>query len=177
MVCYLGLGANLGEPARQLAAAISALAATPGLLLHRLSSVYRTAPVGLTDHPDFLNMVIAVRTDMAPEVLLKITTAVEVQLVRVRSVADGPRTIDVDILLCGETVCQRPKLTIPHPRMHRRQFVLVPLCEIAPKLILPDGTPVAALSCPRDAGVVRLGPLASLVHKSQCSPEGSCDAR
>lgn len=177
MICYLGLGANLGRPACQMAEAISALAASPGLLLQRVSSVYRTSPVGLTDQPDFLNMVIAVRSQLAPEALLAATSAVETQLGRLRTVKNGPRSMDVDILLCGDIVCDRPELTIPHPRLRQRQFVLVPLCEIAPGLVLPGGTPSVQLSDPDDAGVVKIGPLAPLVRQSWGAGEVHGDVR
>jgi len=167
MQCFLGLGANIGEPLLQLASAIAALAAIPGIRVTRASSVYTTTPVGYSDQPDFLNMVIAVEAALHPERLLDVTQGIENRLGRVRAVANGPRTIDIDILLCDDIQTQIPELTLPHPRIRERQFVLVPLCQIAPDLLLPDGTPVARLRATEPEGVTCRGKLAELIRRSR----------
>lgn len=158
--CYLGLGSNIASPCRQLAAAVADIATSPGLTLLRVSPVYRTAPMGYTDQPDFFNIVVEVRCSHTPEALLQIFQDIERQQKRRRPFPNAPRTIDIDILLCEHSVRGRPELTIPHPRMHKRQFVLVPLHEIAPGLHLPDGTPVEAVVQPDCGEVTRIGPLA-----------------
>lgn len=127
---YLGLGANLGEPLRQLGRAIERLA--PVLEGLRTSSVYRTAPVGYVCQPDFLNLVCAGRTALDPWQLLEQILRIEDELRRTRPFRDAPRTLDIDILAYGDLVVDTPELKIPHPRMHRRGFVLVPLAELAP---------------------------------------------
>jgi len=176
MMSYLGLGANIGHPAQQLAAAISALACSDGITLKRVSSVYRTRPVGVTDQPDFLNMVIAIETDIAPSALLGVVAGIEGQLGRVRGIKDGPRTLDVDILLYGDLIMDEPDLQLPHPRMRQRQFVLAPLSGIAPGLVLPDGTAVADLADENCPQVRKLGPLGPLVISTRRAPEVSADA-
>lgn len=126
----LGLGANLGEPVRQLSEAVRALAAAVSLTA--ISSVYRTEPVGLREQPDFYNLVCMGRTTLSPRALLAVAREIEAGLGRVRRLRDGPRTIDIDLLAYGALTLDTPQLTLPHPRMHRRAFVLVPLVEIAP---------------------------------------------
>jgi len=176
MVCHLGLGANIGYPAYQLAAAISALAASREMSLHRISSVYLTKAAGFTDQPSFLNMAVAIKTDLRPSELLNITANIESELGRKRTIKDGPRTIDIDILVCGEITCERAELTLPHPRMKERQFVLTPLSEIAPGLVLPDGCAVAELVADDCREVRRLGRLAALVRAGRFAPEVYADA-
>ena len=162
MVCYLGLGANIGRPVCQLAAAISALATTPKMSLQRISAVYSTKPVGPVEQPDFFNMVVAISTEISPIELLQITSDIEEKLGRVRELENGPRTIDIDILLCSGMSWDDAELTVPHPRMQQRQFVLAPLSEMAPELILPNGRPLLELldeDCPDVEKLGRLGPL------------------
>lgn len=167
MRCYLGLGANIGNPAGQLAAAVSALAAAGGVTLRRVSSVYVTAPVGYVNQPDFHNMVMEIDTTLSPERLLEVTSGIETDLGRVRTIADGPRTIDIDILLCEGVAVRSARLEVPHPRMAQRQFVLVPLAEIAPDLQVVDGGSAGQLAKPGTEGVRCRGRLAELVGAGQ----------
>lgn len=137
VTAYLGLGTNMGDRAATLAAAKAALAATPGLTLTRASSLYETAPQGLTDQPWFLNAVLEVETSLEPAALLFACLAVEARFGRERTVRWGPRTLDVDVLLFGDRTIDTAELQVPHPRLHERAFVLVPLHEIAPDAEVP----------------------------------------
>jgi len=136
---YIGMGANLasraGKPEATLAAAAVRLESI-GRLTSR-SSLYSTEPVGFADQPRFLNAVIALHTDLNPQELLKALLAIEQEFGRDRTTgfANGPRTLDLDILLFGDLHINEPGLVIPHPRLAQRAFVLVPLCEIAPGLL------------------------------------------
>lgn len=134
---YIALGANLGDPAETVLAAIEALKNLPNSQLLASSSLYRTAPVGLRNQPDFINAVVAIETQLNPRQLLDELFAIEARFGRRRSVTNAPRTLDLDLLLHGDTISDDPALTLPHPRMHERAFVLVPLAEIAPSLRLP----------------------------------------
>ena len=127
----LGLGANLGRPAVQLAEAVERLSAV--VAVGAISSVYRTEPVGHAEQPDFYNLVLRGRTALSPGALLEAALAVERALGRVRSFANAPRPIDVDLLDHGGRVLRTPSLVLPHPRMAERGFVLVPLAEVAPE--------------------------------------------
>ena len=145
---YVALGSNLGNPVHTLEDAIDAMAALRGSLLKAISSLYRTAPVGLKHQPDFINAVVAIDTRLSPHDLLAELFALEARFGRIRepgSVRNAPRTLDLDLLLHGETVQDNPELTLPHPRMHERAFVLAPLAEIAPNLVIPGRGPVADL--------------------------------
>jgi 2-amino-4-hydroxy-6-hydroxymethyldihydropteridine diphosphokinase len=145
---YVALGSNLGDPVQTLDEAIDAMAALRGSLLKAISSLYRTAPVGLKHQPDFINAVVALDTRLSPHDLLAELFALEARFGRVRepgSIRNAPRTLDLDLLLHGETVQDDPDLILPHPRMHERAFVLMPLAEIAPKLSIPGRGPVADL--------------------------------
>jgi 2-amino-4-hydroxy-6-hydroxymethyldihydropteridine diphosphokinase len=133
---FLGLGSNLGDRRRNLLQARKALEKA-GVKVLRASSVYRTEPVEMTDQPWFLNQVLKVETNLTPQELLSLAKSIELRMKRVRTEAKGPRTIDIDILLAGEAVVDTPELTIPHPRLALRNFVLVPLREIAPRAIHP----------------------------------------
>ena len=137
VIAYIGLGANLGEPRRQLTEAITAMSGLPETRLARHSSFYRTAPVGYEDQPEFLNAVAALDTRLAPGVLLEGLQGIERRQGRERSFPDAPRTIDLDLLLFGEEQVSRPGLTLPHPRMHERAFVLRPLLELDPDISIP----------------------------------------
>lgn len=134
---YVGIGANLGDPTAQVRAAFDALAALPRTRLAVASSLYRSAPVGHVDQPDFVNAVAALDTALAPEALLEALQAIERRAGRSRSFRNAPRTLDLDLLLYGEARLDGPGLTVPHPRMHSRAFVLVPLVEIAPDIAIP----------------------------------------
>ncbi len=134
---FVALGANIGEPVQHLRAAVVDLDALPGTTVVARSSLYRSAPVGLVDQPDFINAVVSVDTTLAPLELLQALLAIEARHGRVRSVPNAPRTLDLDLLLHGHAVMATQALTLPHPRMHERAFVLLPLLEIAPDVVLP----------------------------------------
>jgi 2-amino-4-hydroxy-6-hydroxymethyldihydropteridine diphosphokinase len=142
---YIGLGANLGDARATLEAAMVSLGTLPETRLVARSACYRSAPVGYLDQPDFVNAVAALDTRLAPETLLDALLALEAAHGRARSFANAPRTLDLDLLLYGDATLATPRLTIPHPRMAGRGFVLVPLAEIAPGLHFPDGTALASL--------------------------------
>ncbi len=132
---YLGLGSNLGNRAANLSDAMAQL--SKRIEVKRVSSVYETEPVGYLDQPLFLNAAIEAVTDLSPGELLSLAMEVEGALGRRREVPKGPRSIDVDILLYGDLVIEKPGLTVPHPRMAERAFVLLPLAEIAPGAMHP----------------------------------------
>ena len=134
---YIALGANLERPEDQVRAGIEALAMLPETRLARVSSLYRTAPVGFDAQPDFINAVAQIETALEPRALLDALLAIERRHGRVRDVPNGPRTLDLDIALYDEIELQEPGLTLPHPRMHERAFVMVPLAEIAPEALVP----------------------------------------
>ena len=134
---YVGLGANIGEPRRQLQAAISELGAMPGIRVTRISGFYRSAPLGYLEQPEFLNAVVELDTDIAPGTLLEHLQKMENRHGRERPFPGAPRTLDLDLLLHGNQSASMAGLTLPHPRMHERAFVLEPLTEIAPDIIIP----------------------------------------
>jgi 2-amino-4-hydroxy-6-hydroxymethyldihydropteridine diphosphokinase len=136
VIYYLSLGSNLGRRTANLARARRLLTAA-GVEILRESSVYETEPVDYRDQPWFLNQVLEVRTAHDPPGLLRLAKSVEAGLKRVPTVAKGPRTIDIDILLAGDLVIETPDLVVPHPRLHLRNFVLAPLSELAPRIIHP----------------------------------------
>lgn len=142
---FLGLGGNLGDRLTNLQRAVDLLAATTGIVVLRSSRIYETAPVG-PPQPDFLNAVVEVDTTLSPEDLLAACAAVERELHRVRGTRWGPRTIDVDLLAYDDRVIETNELIVPHPRMHERAFVLVPLLELAEDPPLPGGRHVQDLS-------------------------------
>ena len=144
-VAYVGLGANIGEPRRQLQAAIEELKALPGTQFVLASDFYRSAPVGYAEQPDFLNAVVKLDTALAPEALLDRLQEIENRHGRERSFAGAPRTLDLDLLLYGDRVLDTPRLTLPHPRMHERAFVLAPLNAIAPDAVIPGRGAAAGL--------------------------------
>ena len=131
-VAYIALGSNLQQPQHQLQSAFAALAALPETQLIAQSSLYRSAPVGFMNQPDFVNAVAAIRTALTPRALLDALLAIERSQGRQREFANAPRTLDLDIALYGERAINEPGLSVPHPRMHQRAFVMVPLAEIAP---------------------------------------------
>src|SRR5215471_14473951 len=133
---YLGLGSNIGDREQNLREALAKLAA-PDLRVARLSSVYETEPVGFAAQRWFLNLVVEIETDLFPMQLLSRTAKIEQALGRARTVKNGPRTLDIDILLYGRAVVRSAKLEIPHPRMAERRFVLAPLADLAPELRHP----------------------------------------
>ena len=131
-LAYVGLGANLGDREGTIRAAVAEL---PGVVA--VSTLRETDPVGITDQPRFLNGVAALETGLTPRELLDVLLAVERRLGRERGQRWGPRTIDLDLLLYGDEVIDETGLTIPHPRLHERRFVLEPLAELAPALVVP----------------------------------------
>jgi 2-amino-4-hydroxy-6-hydroxymethyldihydropteridine diphosphokinase len=140
-LAYIGLGANLGEPRRQLNEALTAMSGLPETRLSRHSGFYRTAPLGYEDQPEFLNAVAALDTRLAPGVLLEGLQGIERRQQRERPFPNAPRTLDLDLLLFGEEQIARPGLTVPHPRMHERAFVLRPLLELSPEAEIPGKGP------------------------------------
>jgi 2-amino-4-hydroxy-6-hydroxymethyldihydropteridine diphosphokinase len=158
---YLGLGSNVGDSLGNLRAARDALGRR-GIAVVASSSVYETAPQGeILDQPDFLNACIAIDTELGPEELLDECKAVERELGREPSgVRHSPRPIDVDVLLLGDIELVTGHLRLPHAEILSRRFVLEPLLELAPELVLPDGTVAAqALAAVMDQRVTRVGPL------------------
>ena len=142
---YLGLGSNLGDRAATLAAALQKLD-SPELRLMRASGLYETEPMGLREQPWFLNQVAEFQTTLFPRQLLQRTKKIENELGRKRGVRNGPRTLDIDILLFGSTIVRSEELEIPHPRFRERRFVLAPLAELNPDLRDPvSGQQVKAL--------------------------------
>lgn len=155
VTAYVALGSNLEDPASQVVAGFAALAALPESQLVARSSLYRTAPVGYADQPDFINAVAALETALSPRALLDALLDIELAHGRTRRFANAPRTLDLDILLYGERVIDEPGLHVPHLRMHERAFVMVPLAEIAPRALIPGRGAAAALLAALDAGGVR----------------------
>lgn len=160
---YVGLGSNLGNRAAFLRGALAALDAEPGVRLMGVSPIYETDPVGVTDQPPFLNQVAELETVLTPDALLTRLLAIERAFGRERRVRWGPRTLDLDLLLYGDARIATERLCVPHPRMTERAFVLVPLADMAPDLVIP-GTG----RCVRDwvrlvgtKGVRRWKPIAS----------------
>ncbi|MFY8274124.1 2-amino-4-hydroxy-6-hydroxymethyldihydropteridine diphosphokinase [Pseudoalteromonas sp. SSDWG2] len=143
---YLGLGANQGDPIAQLKQAISALQQLAGTRNHRCSALYASKPMGPQDQPDYVNAVMELECELAPHALLDATQAIELQLGRVRKEERwGPRTLDIDIILFGEQRLDDTRLCVPHYGMKEREFVLYPLQELAPNLVLPDGSTLSTL--------------------------------
>lgn len=139
MIAYIALGSNLKTPEYQLSKAIAHTQALSDTVLCAASSVYRTAPVGVVEQPDFLNQVVAVDTKLSAVALLRSLLAIEDLMGRLRTQHWGPRVIDCDLLLYGDICVETDFLTLPHPHMTKRAFVLYPLAEIAPNLQLPSG--------------------------------------
>lgn len=150
----VALGANIGEPLRQVKAGFAALDALPGTRLIARSSLYRSAPVGYADQPDFINAVAMIETALEPHALLAALLAIERAHGRVRDFPNAPRTLDLDIVLYGDLVLHEPGLTIPHARMLERAFVMLPLAEIAPDAEVPGCGRVSELAARLDAGSV-----------------------
>lgn len=131
---YLGIGSNIGDSRKNIESALLLLNKKINIL--NKSSYYETEPVGFKDQPWFLNIVIEGETDLNPKELLEFTQSIEKDMKRVKTILNGPRIIDVDILIYSDINMESENLIIPHPRMHARAFVMVPLFEIAPKLII-----------------------------------------
>ena len=145
-MAYIGLGSNEADPPRQLDAALDAISSLSGTQLHRVSPRYVSAPFGPVPQPDFLNAVASVHTLMAPADFLQALHDIEASQGRVRSIRWGPRTLDLDLLLHGDAWMESPLLTLPHPGIVQRNFVLYPLRDIAPELEIPGHGRVAELA-------------------------------
>jgi 2-amino-4-hydroxy-6-hydroxymethyldihydropteridine diphosphokinase len=154
---YLALGSNLGDRSANLRTALAAL--PPKVKVQTLSPIYETPPWGVTDQPAFLNMVLRGKTRLTPTNLLKYVKSLETSLGRLPTIRYGPRLIDIDILFYDDLVLDTPELILPHPRLHERAFVLVPLADLAPALVHPRlGKPVRELLRAVDTkGIVRIG--------------------
>ena len=137
VIAFIGIGANMGRSAETCRAAVGKLAKIPGIRLLRTSSLYRTEPVGPRKQEWFINAAAEIRTSLPPRVLLETMKDIERRLGRTETVKWGPRVIDLDILLYGQEVIQEGDLVVPHPELHRRRFVLVPLCELASYAVHP----------------------------------------
>ena len=144
---YLGLGANLNAPRKQIHAAVTALKALKDVEFVCVSHDYASKPMGPQDQPDYVNAVACVKTALKPEQLLDLTQAIELEHGRVRKEERwGPRTLDIDILLFGNDVIETPRLTVPHYGLTEREFVVYPLFEIAPTLVLPNNQSLADIT-------------------------------
>lgn len=142
---FIALGSNLENPIFQIQQAVEELKRLPGTHLISCSSLYKSAPVGRLDQPDFINAVACIETQLAPHDLLNALLGIEHHHGRVRESLNAPRTLDLDILLYGDLSCHDEKLTLPHPRMTQRAFVLKPLMEIAPDCYISSYGHIASL--------------------------------
>ncbi|UVK45557.1 2-amino-4-hydroxy-6-hydroxymethyldihydropteridine diphosphokinase [Mesorhizobium sp. AR07] len=153
---YLSLGGNLGDPAKSMGAALRMLDADADTRVTGVSSLYRTPPWGKLDQPDFLNAAAEISTRLAPRALLDLCLDAERKLKRVREERWGPRLIDIDILVFGDRVIHETGLEVPHPRMLERAFVLAPLAEIAPDLVVGGRSITDRLVAVDISGIERL---------------------
>jgi len=134
----IALGSNIEDPEAQVARAFDEIAALPGTKLLKRSSLHRTKPVGYADQPDFVNAMALVETSLEPRALLDALLAIEKKHKRVRAIPNGPRTLDLDIIVYGSRVIDEPGLKVPHPRAKERDFVMVPLREVWPEVVMPS---------------------------------------
>jgi 2-amino-4-hydroxy-6-hydroxymethyldihydropteridine diphosphokinase len=154
---YIALGSNLKEPSQQIYKAINLIDAIDELSVTCKSSLYKTKPIGRIDQPDFINAAIEVEGNISPENLHTALQDIETQAGRIRMELNEPRTLDLDILLIDDLIMKTKKLTVPHPRMHQREFVIVPLFEINQKLNIPGiGSIDDILKSLPDQGVVKI---------------------
>ena len=146
---FIGLGSNLADPVAQVTRALDALDKFPRTQVLRRSSLYRSAPVGYLEQPDFINAVAQLETELAPRALLDALLLLERECGRTREFCNAPRTLDLDVLLYDDLIHHEHGLTIPHPQMHMRAFVLQPLLEIAQECVIPGVGPASesALHC------------------------------
>ncbi len=143
---FVALGSNLNGPASQVKRAFLAIGNLPETRLVKQSSLYQSAPVGYANQPDFINAVAEISTQLSPDDLLDALLNIEHAAGRERPFANAPRVLDCDLLLYDDMVTHTEKLTLPHPRMHERGFVLLPLAEIAPDLVIPNHGSVVKLA-------------------------------
>jgi 2-amino-4-hydroxy-6-hydroxymethyldihydropteridine diphosphokinase len=156
----IALGSNLDGPAARVRQGFAEVAALPDTWMLARSALYRTAPVGYADQPPFINACALVDTRLAPRALLDALLEIERRAGRVRGIPNGPRTLDLDVILYGGAVIDEPGLCVPHPRAHERAFVLAPWAEVDPAAELPGHGRVAdLLAAVGSAGVRRVGPL------------------
>ena len=154
---YIALGSNLEEPRKQIYRAINLIDAIDEISVTQKSSLYKTKPIGKIDQPDFINAAIEVEGNISPENLHTALQDIETQTGRIRMELNEPRTLDLDILLIDDLIMKTKKLTVPHPRMHQREFVIVPLFEINQKLNIPGiGSIDYILKSLPDQGVVKI---------------------
>lgn len=156
MRAYLGIGSNIGDMAQMLDRAVAGLAATPGIAVVARSADYRTPPWGKTDQPWFLNGAVAVDTDLDPHGLLDACLSVELELGRLRAERWGPRVIDIDVLAYEGATVDDERLVLPHRHVRERAFVLVPLAEIAPDLVIGGERVTDALAKLDQSGIERV---------------------
>lgn len=152
---YIGLGANLGDAQAALQQAAAELAQMPGTQQFQLSPLYRSAPID-SSGPDYINAVASFNTVLTARQLLHALQDIEQRHGRLRPYRNAPRTLDLDLLLFGDQTIQEPDLIVPHPRMHERAFVLGPLCDLSPGLILAQGPVAALLAACSDQALVRI---------------------
>lgn len=150
VVCFVGLGSNLGNPIKQVNGALGELALLPETHLMVCSSLYKSSPIGPSRQPDYVNAVAELETRLSAQDLLIKLQEIEQRHQRSREARWGPRTLDLDLLLYGSDVIHGDNLVVPHPEMHKRNFVLIPLCEIAPQLTIPGRGQITELlqECP-----------------------------
>ena len=154
---YIALGSNLKKPSKQIHNAIRSIDGIQGISVTHISSLYKTKPIGKLNQPDFINAVIELKGNISPEKLHSELQIIETQAGRIRMELNEPRTLDLDILLIDEIIMKTNALTVPHPRMHLRQFVIIPLFEINQKLEIPEIGPISKIleSLP-DQGVIKI---------------------
>jgi 2-amino-4-hydroxy-6-hydroxymethyldihydropteridine diphosphokinase len=156
-IAYIGLGSNLASPAMQVLQAMDAIDTLAGIRVLARSGLYRSAPVGYLDQPDFINAVVQIETSLSPRDLLQVLLDLEHENGRTREFQNSPRTLDLDILLYENLQHHEHGLTVPHPQMHKRAFVLLPLLEIAPDSQIPGvGAASQAMRQCRDQQLERL---------------------
>jgi 2-amino-4-hydroxy-6-hydroxymethyldihydropteridine diphosphokinase len=155
---FIGLGANLGDPQAQVRRAVAALGELPRTRLLAASSLYRSAPVSVAAQPDFINAVAKIETGLGARELLEELLTAEARFGRERPFPGAPRTLDLDLLLYGDRVIEEPGLVVPHPRMHERAFVLMPLAEIAAEASIPGkGSVRTLLAACRNQEIRKIG--------------------
>lgn len=142
---YIGIGANLGTPGETASMAMADLGQLPSSAVTGRSALYRSAPLGVAPQADFINAVVRVDTELEPETLLNELQAIEQRHGRTRPYPGAPRTLDLDLLLFGDFTYSTPRLTVPHPRMHQRAFVLRPLLDLDPAILIPGKGPATTL--------------------------------